>query len=237
VYEYSANVLRYCGFQGSPSKQLYLGAELEVEVKDGAYSTHVQQVYTALGEYGILKRDGSIGYGFEIVTAPCSLEVHQEVWPAMIPAISKGLASWNTSTCGMHVHVSRAPLDAYTIGKLQVFINAPVNRAAIVAIAGRSETRWAKFTEKTLENGAQYNNDRYEAINLQNKNTIEFRIFKGTLDLAHILANLEFCDAVCHWALDVPAEQCEMWDVFRAYVRAHAERYTHFIAYIARKGY
>ncbi len=136
----------------------------------------------------------------------------------------------------MHVHVSRAPLDTYTIAKMQVFINSPLNRAKVIKIAGRCSDRWAKFCDKDLRNGANRNDDRYEAINLQNYGTIEFRIFKGTLHAGHVLANIEFVEALCQWALQVPGEFCESWQVFWAYVTEHAARYSNFIAYMQSEG-
>jgi hypothetical protein len=45
--------------------------------------------------------------------------------------------------------------------------------------------------------GGDYNERRRVAVNLSNEKTIEFRIFRGTINPKHILRNIEFCDAIC----------------------------------------
>ena len=235
IYDYSTNVLRYCAFRGTPRDMFYLGTELEMVVREGNKAEHVKRIYDLLQGYGILKYDGSVSNGFELVTSPWSLEEHQEFWPSAISQLLPGLVSWNTDCCGMHVHISRAPLDAYTLGKLQVFINSPLNRTNVVKIAGRNNSDYAKFTNKTLDNGSRYNSDRYEAINLQNKNTAEFRIFKGTLHTQHILANLEFVESVTRWACGVTPEHCESWAHYWDYVQEQATRYSNLRAYMGQK--
>ncbi len=43
-------------------------------------------------------------------------------------------------------------------------------------------------------------NGRYAAINIQNSKTIEFRLFKGSLNPEAIHRYLEFCDALCEYS-------------------------------------
>ena len=38
---------------------------------------------------------------------------------------------------------------------------------------------------------------RYQGINLQNDNTVEFRMFRGTLKLNTFIAALQFVDCIC----------------------------------------
>ena len=42
---------------------------------------------------------------------------------------------------------------------------------------------------------------RYTCVNLQNTDTIEFRIFRGTLKLNTLFATLQFVDRICDVAL------------------------------------
>ncbi len=237
IRPYNANVINYCPFYGTPENGLYLGVELEVEFGESPsrLPTVLKWADLLMGR-GILKQDGSLSDGFEIVTSPWSLVEHQAFWPDALREGRAGLRSWNTSTCGMHVHVSRDPLDVYTIGKVQVFINSPATRKYICQIAGRNSDRWAKFVEKNLVDIQTYNHDRYEAINLQNRATIEFRIFKGTLESTHVLANVEFVDAVCQWALVTSGQYCEDWNNFITYARGMGEKYSHFLSYMNNGG-
>ena len=41
---------------------------------------------------------------------------------------------------------------------------------------------------------------RYQGINLENQNTIEFRIFRGTLKLNTFIATLQFVDCICRYS-------------------------------------
>ena len=60
-------------------------------------------------------------------------------------------------------------------------------------------------------------NGRYQAINLENASTVEFRIFKGTLNLNTFLAAIQFVIVISDYAKksklsDIP---CTSWkDIF-----------------------
>lgn len=238
VYDYGVNPLRYLSFQGKPEGdgKLFLGVELEVEVH-GDYSEKAEQWNNAGEDWLILKRDGSLNHGFEIVTAPSSLAVHKEKWSQLLaPAgMRRGMKSWNTSTCGLHVHVSREALSQLTLGKLLVFLNSTSTHGKIVQLAGRDYNHYCKYTEKKVTQARKYPTDRYEALNLCNGSTVEFRIFKGTLLLQHVLANVEFCDAVCRWARDVSIRDCESWASFWAYVEKNRKVYSNLIGYMSSR--
>ena len=58
-----------------------------------------------------IKHDGSINEGFEIVSHPMTLDYHENHmnWLEVFEkAIEMGYRSHNTSTCGLHIHVSRS---------------------------------------------------------------------------------------------------------------------------------
>ena len=48
---------------------------------------------------------------------------------------------------------------------------------------------------------------RYNCINLQNEATIEFRIFKGTLNPSSFFATLELVNNICKFALSHTADE------------------------------
>lgn len=49
---------------------------------------------------------------------------------------------------------------------------------------------------------------RYYAVNLENWNTIEFRMYRGTLNLSTIMATLQFTKALCFYAKNTELEEC-----------------------------
>lgn len=192
------------------------GIELEVEAK-GDREDAAERVLGKLGDdYCVLKHDGSLGpEGFEIVTRRDSVAVHKKHWDKFFaddPA--KYLSSWTNGRCGMHVHVSKAPLSQLQLGKMLCFLNDPFNEEMVVKIAGRRSERWSKIEKKKVSD-VKHGHERYVALNITNK-TAEFRIFKGTLNRLAFYKNLEFCEALVEFT--GPAQRSIMdatsWKVF-----------------------
>jgi len=259
--------IRDSGCRAYPDKQplkapypgfLYLGVELEVECGDSSRT----QVAASIGEkYGrdrlLLKDDGSLSNGFEMVTGPWSLEYHQQVWGGIVKAaIEADATSWRRKSTGLHVHMSRAFFTPLVLGKLLVFLNSEQTKAQIVRLAGRESPDYASMEKKKLTDVVRYRSrtdwqtghttrtrtavgfgasgNRYEILNLTNEKTVEVRIFKGTLGLVHILADIEFCHAAAHWTRDVSIQQCESWPSFWGYVLKHRKMYAHLVEYMTK---
>ena len=80
----------------------------------------------------------------------------------------------------------------------------------------------------------QEESDRYVALNFAScKNTIEIRIFRGTLHHARFLASIQFCDAVAHFVKEVGLTGLvkDSWSVFLDWC-AYKNRYGHFLKYV-----
>jgi hypothetical protein len=183
---------------------VFYGVELEVEASDDRAESAEETIsylsdYDREGDY-LLKRDGSLHNGFEIVTRPADWDWHKEFWGNIATPRAAGrigIRSWRTQTCGMHVHASRKPLTELQIAKIALFLNRRANANLISAIAGRDILSATYCRSKGLQDKPRMSereqNERYEPLNLYNRETIEFRIFKGTLKLSSILKNIEFC--------------------------------------------
>lgn len=210
---------------------LYLGVELEVECShDDVVGKVAQQIHDRHNDTLLLKEDGSLQNGFELVTGKLSLEKHQAYWPQIAQdSVKAGARSWKHKSTGLHVHLSRNWFSPLTIGKLTVFINSPNTRANIVKLAGRECPSYAALKAKKLT--CNYSDCRYEAVNLSNPKTIEIRIFKGTLNTIHILANIEFCHAAAYWCAQVSMSDIESWPSFFDYVKKQGKQYKHLIQF------
>lgn len=195
------------------------------------------KVRRLLGKQIIVKHDGSLKNGFEIVSGPAPLDYHREkLWKPFFDWHQEEmiLRSHDAAygTCGMHVHVSREPLGWLQIGKMVQFLHAPENYQFVRYMAGRpSSSRYADYlTPKRLrptgiqatwgpdgKGGVQLIKttrdkstpvyrvqsdtiNRYTALNLRNPKTVEFRIFRGTLNPGTFFARLEFCNALTKFA-------------------------------------
>lgn len=218
---------------------VYYGVELEVEAVNGA--TPSEGAAVALDRMGtdfaVCKGDGSLRNGFEIVTAPADVATHAERWTACLRRKIPGMRSWKTDTCGMHVHVSRRPLSQLTIGKLLVFVNAYENETFMRSLAGRGSNTYARVCPKKATDARHSSVNRYEAINLCNRETIEFRIFKGTLLLSSVLKNIEFCAALIEYCKGTAGLGDLRWEAFCSWVERTPRVWPNLSAWLREHGF
>lgn len=203
--------------------KLFMGVELEVDKGRDARSASVDINEHDREENVYLKHDGSLERGFEIVSHPCTLEYHKGLWDEIIDICKKyGFKSHDAKTCGLHVHLSRHYFGAteteqnYNIGKLILLMNkhwenmvkfSRRNAYQLNSWAKRVELCVSKFeTIKGMELKVKdKRGNRYVAVNLNNRHTIELRLFNGTLRRETLLATLELCknlaDAAKSWSI------------------------------------
>ena len=221
------------------------GIELEVEGRSGIdLNERAIHVIRTLGaDFAICKRDGSLIDGFEIVTAPADRDTHAERWARLItpgtPGIP-GLRSWGSPRCGLHIHQSRAGLSRLTIAKLAAFINN-VPRDLISRLVGREPNRYCGRSPVTRSfQVRQSGGDRYRALNLLPINTIEYRLFKGTLSYEGIMRDVEFVQALTEWVqTEGPARLAsysEAWSPFVAFIARTPKRWPFLSLYLQSDG-
>jgi hypothetical protein len=215
-------------------------------------------VQNALGGHAYLKEDGSLSDGFEIVTHPHTLEnYHTDFnWGVLDRLKSEGYRSWNTRTCGLHVHVSRTAFgsngDPWAYGvpssqRSQLLLSRQAhelrfmkliydNQRQVERIAGRSNNNYATFQDKgnlvrKIKLGYQ-ESGRYSAINTENDDTIEVRVFKGSLRKERVLSAIEFVHASVEYTRDIKVtskNHALSWLKFTGYVAANAELYPNLV--------
>lgn len=145
----------------------------------------------------------------------------------------KGLVSHDTSCCGLHVHVERAGMSDLTVGKILSFVNSATNKPFVEAVARRSSDRWAKLDpSKNITDATKRNSSRYEAVNLQNEHTIEFRIFKGTLNKESFYRSLEFVDAVVEYCKNIGLSDTHGTDKFFDFVKFNKKHYPELAKFV-----
>lgn len=198
--------------QNKNQKQLFLGVELEVGV-GGEWDSSVEKIMPLLNQgidedsiFAYCSHDGSIDDGFEIITQPATIKYHKnqsEMYGKLFKRlIEMGYRSHNARTCGIHVHFNRdyyEENDDLYCARLVFLIEKFWDE--IVIFSRRDKYRMDRYTKKIdcecNDFVAKYNKTdsheaHYYAINLANKNTIEFRMFRGTLNLDTFIAILEF---------------------------------------------
>lgn len=186
----------------------YFGIEVECEAR--AYDDRDDALIRAGYESQSLfyaKDDGSLHHGAELVSHPATWKYWQQYSFAMFSKLKEARwRSYDTDTCGMHVHISRSALSKPELFKLLKFFkdNAPL----ILRLSRRGSmsklSQWASIDDGTDREIAYKVNkpgyaSRYEAVNVLNRSTIEIRIFRGTLNGASIKRNIALCAALVEY--------------------------------------
>jgi len=235
----------------------HFGFELEVEARGNSRYEGAHTVQSILGGRVYLKNDASLDEGFEIVTHPHTLENYQREfnWNFLDRLKGDGYRSWNTQSCGLHVHVSRTAFgegDPWDRGvpmhtrsrlllrrqshELRFMKLIYDNQRQVERIAGRSNPHYANFSDKgnlvqKIKYGHQ-SNGRMSAVNTENSETIEIRVFKGSLRKERVLSAIEFIHAAVEYTRDIKVTSKNLalsWIKFTGYVGQNAELYPNLV--------
>ena len=218
-------------FMGRGSR--YFGVELEIDGagESNANAAKIVEVANCKGELVYIKHDGSLDDGFEIVTHPMTLDYHMNKmpWEAVLnKAKEMGYLSHKAGTCGLHIHVNRtafgeteAEQDA-VIARILYFFEK--NWEELLKFSRRTRKQlqqWAdryglKEHPQDILKHAKGDRQRYTAVNLTNRETVEFRMFRGTLKLNTLIATLQLVDRICDVALYLSDEEIKAmpWTTF-----------------------
>lgn len=258
--------------------RVLVGMELEMEIGND-YERHnrAELLLENVGRYNApdghgydyarCENDGSLDYGFEMVTGYTGLDVHASQL-AFFKNRFYGATSHNANTCGLHVHVCKAGMSLLHASKLVLFINDPSNIALVRSLARRTESSYSQIKDKKNDRAwitdavrvarpagnsitdrltaprrkhnalRCLNSSRYEALNFNNDNTVEFRLFKGTLKYETIMACLEFSFISWFFARDTSQTQLTTDNFLRYICLENNRRDTRFLrAYLEGKGF
>lgn len=186
-----------------------IGIELEVDCHygEGDIDEAVRRINDIAGEHLHFEHDGSLDNGFEIVTQPHTVSAFYDMpWSEILNICEEeGFSSHDIGTCGLHVHFSRACFGADeetqqdNIAKLMQFYELYWDD--VLKVSRRTEdqanswaSRYATANKKRLKDytkGDRYAG-RYMAINLTNRDTVEIRLTRGTLNYDTFMACMDF---------------------------------------------
>lgn len=198
----------------------YFGVELEID-EGGESDTNadrIMEITNAEQKLVYCKHDGSLDDGFEIVTHPMTRAFHEQQMPwaeTLEKAKAMGYTSHLAGTCGLHVHVNRT-----SFGETEAVQDAAIARVLyffekfwdeLLKFSRRTQSQldqWAArygYKEKPRDildhaKGGRHAG-RYTAVNLTNRETVEFRMFRGTLKYNTLIATLQLLDRICDIAV------------------------------------
>lgn len=230
---------------------LFIGFELEVEAKEDNPLEVAEDLQILLKKQKIddryyFKQDGSLSDGFEIVTHPTTLKSYhiKHKIKEMLEFLKYNTTSQKNGRCGLHFHINKNFFkDKNEINKLVYFFNR--NREILTKFSSRKSNQinsYCNFTEfnicdflkykKTRTKEYRHNDNRYVAVNLLNHNTVEIRLFRGTLNHNRFRANLQFIDAICHFIKEFSI-MAMTWNNFLMYLRL-TNRYNHLEQFLKK---
>lgn len=242
IHEYSCKPSLV--FYGNSKHNLYMGFELETEIGSDI-SGASEFASQALSDVAILKHDSSIGRGgrtgFEIVTQPHTHAHYRDKSSVIWETIDKlrtdyHARSWDTDTCGLHIHVSRKGFSsgAHT----HRFLAFVYKNAEMMMKFGGRKSSYARFNDVwrfdeydrpifSLKHKLDINapTERYSAVNTQNRDTLELRFFRGTMNPDGVLSALDLTQAMVEYTRDLHVSDVQMgalsWEWFADYVTAN----------------
>lgn len=210
------------------------GYGLELEIDEGNCREDAAKEIIQAGKNHIyIKADGSLSSeGMEIVTHPATLDYHVNRFPwseICDTALSYGYRSHDTTTCGLHIHASRSLFgdtaleQDLTIAKIMLLIDRWYDDY-IVRFSRRDLSRMRDWADKpnagiqpedddtaAVHKSKRSATDRYKAVNLCNRHTIEFRFFRGTLKRDTIIASIQWTDTIIRYCRNT-----QLRDLFNA---------------------
>lgn len=216
---------------------LYFGIELEIESE----GQDIEYAVDSLPDFVYAKEDGSLEDGLEVVSHPTTYQWLCEnagQWLKILALRKDGFCSYNTNTCGMHVHLSKNYFGTLHLYKFLKFFYE--NPEFILMISQRNRHKfdeWATLnTAKTYgdcdDESIYYkarhktgNWKRHSAVNLQNNHTVEVRIFRGTLNPRSFWKNIEFLQALIEFTAQNSIDEISV-RAFRVFLFNNKKRFV-----------
>ena len=217
----------------SEDTTLLLGAEIEVggnnnissdndknstvkkciQIMNGSDSDEENLIYST--------HDSTVQIEFD--TMPCSLEFHKNKmnYREMFEYLDKeGYKGHDCETAGLHIHANRSYLgksrisQELVISKILYILEKFNDEICVIA---RRDNDYSEFAgEKQNKDsivelyGKYKDKGKRAALNLQHKDTIEFRMFKSTLKYETFILTLEFVKDIIDYAKSVDIEEIEL---------------------------
>lgn len=228
-----------------------IGVELEVEATN---RRNLERIQDFKSNWFFMERDSSLNdYGVEFVTIPLLPKDarNPEFWGSLCATLGPIAKSWDSSHCGLHIHIGREILGttpderSETLGKLlylyhhhlkETTLNSKIfgrergyhdiecksGLARAVDILGPKVLK-KETMRKEIDKELKEKSftERYFDINILNSATIEFRRGKGSLRPVRIAAVVAYCELLCNYAKKSKWDKIS-YQNFESYLRKNA---------------
>lgn len=190
-----------------------IGFELEVERHNSGVSRNLQAYRTlkTANDLVVIERDGSLHNGFEIISHPMSYDYirsNKDLLKDILDELKNANYQGDeVSTAGLHFHVDKKLLATTSRSMDQVIDNilliVETFKKELEVFARRKSNDYCNFLTASREmlnlkkiKKIKDTSDRYLAVNLSNYKTIEFRMFKSTVDYKTFMASIELVNNI-----------------------------------------
>lgn len=208
-------------------ENFFIGTEIEIandDMSDKQLNEVAEELYNDIGEDRIFfNYDGSV-CGFECITHPAHFNKFKSWdWERFFRTVNNN--DFDTNGCGVHIHVSRKGLgrdeSEQDMNIMKILFFMEKFWESVVKFSRRDIDRieqWAKpynynaDTEKIPDLQQKIRDgrhDRYHSVNLTNRETIEFRIFNGTVSKSELLAAVDFVYYLCLNAIQMDVNEIQ----------------------------
>lgn len=190
------------GESSDRTQVLHIGAELEQVGNATDIAKAVERIFG-----NTVAREYDCTVSIECITHPWSLkywEEHRDHLAAFYRAVKAAGGEDDSEACGMHMHIDRAyfPDVPSAVAKLTMIFQKYWRGLCKFSRRTTDNPRWAQKPRWTPEHVEGYlRNSRFyyehdynlhaSAINLQHTNTIEIRLWNGTIDVTKLYATLK----------------------------------------------
>jgi hypothetical protein len=223
--------------------KLKYGIELELEVRSDFYRFDiVEELHDVMKKDAICKRDGSLceENGFELVSTNADFHHHKNVmWEKFFKLnLHEKVKGYHGHQTGYHIHFSREPFTVPEMKRLNAFYHNPENRSFLVDISGRTTTYAKYLNDITIENEIEtYGDDcKFRAINFNNTDTIEVRIFRSNLKPISFFRNLELVHSINQFILN-SSESVKYTEYFDYLLNNPTKDYINLLLWLDDKEY
>jgi hypothetical protein len=236
----------------------YMGFELEIACNNSYISTEpmCHMIKELVGRsYVYTVHDGSIREntekeGLEAVSHPFTWQEYKKngipKWDELLLFLrAKGWKS-NLDGVGFHVHTTKAAWGSHQIYKLLKFVYG--NKKFIYEIAQRKGNKYTVMDKRDFDSAVlvakdkkNRSQDHYNAINLNTNDgmmpskTIEFRMFRGTLEPLFFHKNIEFVHSCYEFTKAHSVFDMGGINHYLKFITQHRRAYPCLIEFIQRR--
>lgn len=189
------------------SNLFYMGFELElVENGDGVSTSELEELVALATDANLLaKYDGSVDA--ELVSRPLLMEDLKEKVRETLSLISESSSNWvswdqsseyfSGGRCGFHLHVNKRPIK--NIKAIYKFINRYEDFFKV--FSGRKNMYYCRLDPDYMTNNYNKRHQyRYSAINNLNSYTLEFRLWRGSLNFQRLCFYIDLTFTLCKYS-------------------------------------